>query len=132
MKRALLDTSAYSAYFRGHSGVVQEVRTTDAILLSAVVLGELHAGFARGAHRERNKQELQAFMTSPRVSTLNIDAETALRYAEILTFLRQSGTPIPTNDIWIAASAMQAGATVITTDSHFGKIPHVLSSLHNL
>ena len=132
MKRALLDTSAYSAYFRGHAGVVHDVRTSDEILFSVVVLGELHAGFARGSHRQRNEQELEAFTLSPRVSTLNIDAETALRYAEILTFLRRSGTPVPTNDIWIAASAMQSGATVITTDSHFERIPHVLLSLHSM
>jgi tRNA(fMet)-specific endonuclease VapC len=131
MKRILLDTSAYSAFFRGHAGVVQEVRTAGEILFSPVVLGELHAGFRRGTHRQRNEHELEAFLTSPRVNTLVIDSETALRYAEIVTFLRRSGTPIPTDDVWIAASAMQSGATLLTTDAHFDRIPQVLVGFHS-
>src|SRR5438552_18828333 len=106
MRRLLLDTSAYSAFFRGHAGVVREVRTADEILISPVVLGEWRAGFRRGTHRQRNEHELEAFLMSPRVNTLAIDSETALRFAEIVTFLRRSGTPVPTTDLWIAASAM--------------------------
>lgn len=126
MNRTLLDTCAYSAFFRGHAGVIQAIRAADEILLPPIVLGELHAGFARGVHRLRNERELEAFLTSPRVNVVPIDSETALRYAEIVTFLRRSGMPIPTNDVWIAASAMQLGAALLTTDSHFKKIPQVL------
>ena len=77
-----------------------------------------------------NERELDAFLASPRVNTLTIDSETALRYAEIVTFLRRSGMPIPTNDIWIAASAMQSGTTLLTTDAHFERIPQVLVNFH--
>ena len=126
MTRVLLDTSAYSAFFRGHEGVIEAVRTADEILFSPIVLGELRAGFRGGAHRLRNERELEVFLTSSRVNTLTIDSETALRYAEIVTFLRRSGTPVPTNDLWIAASAMQSGAALLTTDAHFDRIPQVL------
>jgi tRNA(fMet)-specific endonuclease VapC len=127
MSRVLLDTSAYSAFFRGHAGIIEVLRTADEIVFSAIVLGELQAGFVRGTHRARNRHELDLFLGSPRSTIAAIGAETALRYAEILTFLMKMGAPIPTNDIWIAASAMELGAAVLTTDSHFKRIPHILA-----
>ncbi len=63
---------------------------------------------------------------SPRVSLLDVSEETAERYAVILNSLWQAGSPIPTNDIWIAASAMEHGLRVITTDEHYDKIPQIM------
>lgn len=127
MRRVLLDTSAYSAFMRGHSGVKLAVQRADEIHFTPVVLGELLAGFARGGRERRNREELQAFLASPRVNVSDLNEETAERYAVILRSLWDAGTPIPTNDIWIAASAMQHGLSVLTTDVHFLKVPQVIA-----
>ncbi len=126
MSRVLLDTSAYSAFMRGDPTVKEMLQTVDAICVNAVVLGELRAGFLRGRMQPKNEARLRQFLASPRVSAVTIDEETAERYAVILNALWNAGTPIPTNDIWIAASAMQYGLAVITTDAHFLKIPQIL------
>ncbi|MGA7741541.1 MAG: type II toxin-antitoxin system VapC family toxin [Polyangia bacterium] len=126
MTRILADTSAYSAFFRGHAGVKALFQKVDEIVLSPVVLGELRAGFMAGAHRRKNERELDLFLRSSRVSVASLDEETAGCYAAVVHGLRLAGTPIPTNDIWIAASAMQHGLRVITTDRHFAKIPQIL------
>lgn len=130
MRRVLLDTSGYSAFMRAHPGVGATIRRVDEIVVSPILLGELRTGFRHGALREQNEQELSGFLGSPRVRLATIDAETADRYAEIMAFLRRAGTPVPTNDAWIAATAMQHGLAVLTTDPHFERIPHVLVDLH--
>lgn len=126
MSRVLLDTSGYSAFMRGDPTVKEMLQTVDAICVNAVVLGELRAGFQRGRMRQKNEARLRQFLASSRVSALAVDEETAERYAVILNALWNAGTPVPTNDIWIAASAMQYGLAVITTDTHFLKIPQIL------
>jgi tRNA(fMet)-specific endonuclease VapC len=124
--RVLLDTSGYSAFKRGHPGVVELLRAVTLVALNAVVLGELLSGFAAGAREERNRQELRQFLASPRVRVLDIAAETAERFAVVHQALRRAGTPIPTHDMWIAASAMEHGLRVLTTDAHFRAIPMLL------
>jgi tRNA(fMet)-specific endonuclease VapC len=126
VSRVLLDTSGYSAFMRGDATVKEMLQTADAIYVNAVVLGELRIGFLRGRLRQKNEGRLRQFLASSRVSALVVDEDTAERYAVILDALWTAGRPIPTNDIWIAASAMQYGLTVITTDSHFLKIPQIL------
>lgn len=128
MSRVLLDTSAYSAFMRGDEAVKEVLQRVDAIYLNAVVLGELRVGFLRGRAKQKNEERLRQFLASSRVSIVAVDDETAERYAVILNGLWTAGTPIPTNDIWIAASAMQFGLTVLTTDAHFLKIPQILVS----
>jgi tRNA(fMet)-specific endonuclease VapC len=123
----MLDTSAYSAFKRGHSEAVAALRQYPAILLPVVVLGELLAGFAGGTRRAANLEDFGAFLNSPRVRLVSLDPETAKRYAEIYNYLRSAGLPVPTNDIWIAASAMQHGAQLLTLDAHFLKLPQVLT-----
>ena len=126
MKRSILDTSAYSSFARGHRPLVTALQETDEIYLSPVALAELRSGFLGGKQRVKNEHRLREFMASPRVSMAFIDEGTAERYAVILNSLRASGTPIPTNDIWIAASAMQWGLHILTTDAHYLKIKQVL------
>jgi len=123
--RICLDTSGYSAFKRGHERAVELVRRASEIVIPVTVLGELFAGFRRGGRAQRNHEELDRFRQSPRVRILRLDEETAACYAEILSGLRERGTPIPTNDIWIAASAMQAGLRVVTSDRHFQQVPQV-------
>ncbi len=126
MSRILLDTSAYSGILRGDMRIARAMQEADEIAVSAIVLGELKAGFSSGRHRERNERELAQFLASPRARVLRLDEETADRYAVILNSLRSAGTPIPTNDVWIAASAMQHGFRVVTADQHFRKVLQIL------
>jgi len=122
----LFDTSAYSALGRGHAGAADVAASADRIVVTPVVLGELLAGFRKGRHGRRNRDLLGKFLDSPRVEVVPVDAETAERYAVILDSLRAAGTSIPTNDLWIAASAMQHGLALVTADAHFDDVPQVL------
>ncbi len=124
--RLLLDTSAYSAFMRGDAGIKIVLQQAAEICVNPVILGELLAGFGRGKHRRKNRQELRAFLASPRVNVLQVDEATAERYAVILNSLWKAGTPIPTNDVWIAASAMQHGLQILTADAHFRKVGQVI------
>jgi tRNA(fMet)-specific endonuclease VapC len=122
-----MDTSAYSAFFRGHAEVVLAVQRAQRLYLSAVVLGELLAGFRKGSREEKNRTELRQFLSSRRVAVLELDEETSERYALIADGLWKAGTPIPTNDLWIASSAMQHGLTVLTTDDDYFRVPQILT-----
>jgi tRNA(fMet)-specific endonuclease VapC len=123
----LLDTSAYAAFKRGHEEVINLVRSAGRIVLPAVVIGELLAGFEAGSRRERNRAELELFCESVRVEVVPISWATAERYAAIYKYLRAEGSPIPTNDLWIAAAAMERGAVVITLDKHFRLMPQIIA-----
>ncbi len=126
MSRILLDTSAYSAFMRGHPEVKNAIQLAEEISVTPVVIGELLAGFLRGKSRRKNERELEGFLASPRVRTLDVDAETSERYAVIVSGLREAGTPTPTNDIWIASSAMQHGLRLLTTDAHYRIVGQVI------
>ena len=126
MSRVLLDTSAYSAFMRGHEAITAGLQRADEISLNPIILGELQAGFLAGRHRPRNERQLETFRSSPRVRVVEVDADTAGRYAVIVHALRSTGTPVPTNDIWIAATAMQHGLRLITTDAHYRHIVQVI------
>ena len=120
--RVLLDTSAYSALMRGHREVAALVRRTEGVLLSCVVAGELLYGFRNGSRFEENAARLEAFLANPFVTALPVTLDTADRFGRIAASLRRRGEPIPTNDIWIAAQAMETGADLLSSDSHFGAV----------
>lgn len=126
MTRVLLDTSAYSAFMRGHPEVKLVLQRAEEIYLNPIILGELSAGFMRGKRRKKNEKELREFLSSPRVKVVDVDEGTAERYAVILDSLWSAGVPIPTNDIWIGASAMQHGLRVLTTDAHYQQVIQVI------
>ena len=128
--RILLDTSAYIAFLKGHPEIKQTIQKADEINLNPVVVGELLAGFMKGRRAAQNREILKEFMGSPRVRLMAIDEETSERYASIFNYLREKGTPIPTNDLWIAATAMQYGLRVVTTDRHFQQVPQVMAEIH--
>jgi len=127
--RLLLDTSAYSLMKRGHPGAAEAVRSAASIAVTAVVLGELLSGFVAGRREARNRQELTAFLDSPRVQILPMGLDTAERFALIQRLLQDSGKPIPTNDMWIAASAMEHGLRLVTADVHYKAIPMILADV---
>lgn len=129
LSRYCLDTSAYSHFMRGDARVVELIDRAEWIGVPAIVLGELRAGFRLGVQRDRNEQLLQAFLANPAVEALAVDGEASEHYADVVADLRRRGTPIPTNDIWIAATAARAGAMVLTYDDHFESISRVGSVL---
>ena len=122
MRAILLDTNAYTAFMLGAAEVVDVVAHADRLYLNSIVLGELLGGFAVGTREPTNRAELARFLDSPRVEVLPITADTADSYALIYDGLRRKGHPIPTNDLWIAASAMEHGAALLTRDAHFSHI----------
>lgn len=127
MSRLLLDTSAYSAAKRNHPVVVSLLEESDEILMTPIVIGELLAGFKKGDRFDANERDLKAFLFSTGVTPITIDHDTGAWYAQIHDYLRRAGTPVSPNDLWIAASAMQHGAQIITMDSDYQKIPQVMT-----
>ena len=126
VNQLILDTSAYSVFKRGHTQAISAIQTATKILMPVTVLGELFAGFVVGIQTERNRAELDAFLQNGRVQIVPVKTATAERYASIYKYLRQQGKPIPTNDLWIAASTMEHSATLLTADSHFSYLPQIL------
>jgi len=126
VSRLLLDTTAYSAMRRGDQRLLEPIQEATEIVLSSVVIGELLYGFAGGRLEPGNRRLLREFTESERVRIVDIDGETAEHYASIRNYLRGKGTPIPTNDLWIAASAAQHGLKVLSLDRHFKEVPQVL------
>ena len=119
MRAIAIDTNAYSAFKRGDAAVVAVLQHATEIIVSATVLGELLAGFAAGLRQGANRVELMRFLESPRVKLVSCGAATADSYALIYASLRKRGQPIPTNDLWIAASCLEYGAALLTLDAHF-------------
>ena len=120
--KILLDSSAYSHLKRGDRRIAEIVRGSEEILLSTIVIGELLYGFRKGSRLERNLQELHDFLSSPYVTVITVSFTTADRYARIAASLRAKGHPIPANDIWIAAHALEVGADLVSYDRHFDQI----------
>ena len=120
--RVLLDSNAYSSLGRGHPFVVEIVRRSREVVLSAVVIGELLYGYRYGTREAWNIRELDEFLDNRHVTLAPVSRTTADRYARIAAALRAKGRPIPTNDIWIAAHAMETGTDLISSDGHFKHI----------
>ena len=126
IQRLILDTSGYSAFRRGLEVAVDCIQRAESIMVPSIVLGELLSGFALGTRPEENRQELNDFLGSPRVVIAPIALATAERYAQIHTHLRAIGRPIPTNDLWIAASTWEHGGILLTSDGHFQQVPQIM------
>ena len=125
MTRLCLDTSAYSNFRRGEARVVEHLDRAEWVGVPSVVVGELWTGFLRGARADRNISDLEEFLNHAIVETLTADEEVAHIYGEIFAALRDVEHPLPTNDVWIAATATRVGATVLTYDEHFRYISRV-------
>ena len=124
--RVLLDTNAYSMLMRGHEQVAEIVREAEELLFSAVVVGELLYGFRHGTRFEQNAADLRSILNSPYSTLVDVGSVTADRYSRIAATLRAKGCPIPTNDVWIAAHAMETGADLLSGDSHFEHIDGIV------
>lgn len=127
--KILLDTSAYVAFKLNNFEIVEVIINAEKIIFSPVVLGELLFGFRNGSRFKRNVEDLNQFLSHAAVELLKIGDITSDRYSRIAQLLKSNCTPIPTNDIWIAAQAMEHGAELITCDGHFEKITGLVYTL---
>lgn len=117
--RLTLDTSAYSRLRAGDSRVLDLVAAAEAVLVPAIVLGELYGAFELGSRARENRVALGEFLAEPFVTVVAASAAVARQYGRVYAALRRAGTPIPVNDIWIAASALDQGACLLTFDRDF-------------
>lgn len=122
MRPIVIDTNAYTAFKRGDAAIVTVLKHAPKLILCTTVLGELLSGFAAGRRQSVNRAELTKFLSVPRVNVVPSTAATADLYALVYASLRRKGKPIPTNDLWIAASALEHGAALLTLDAHFQNI----------
>jgi tRNA(fMet)-specific endonuclease VapC len=126
MTPVMLGTSPCSAFMRGDSEVKLALQRAEEIHLNPDILGELPAGFTRGKQRRKNERELQASLGLPHVNVLYVDEDTAEIYAAILVSLWRDGTPIPSNDLWVAACAMHHGLRPLTIDAQYQRVTQVI------
>ncbi|MFW5712991.1 MAG: type II toxin-antitoxin system VapC family toxin [bacterium] len=126
MRKVCIDTNIYTAFKKNSPDVVEAFRKFDLIGVDCAVLAELYAGFDLGRKRKENRDEFTDFINSKRVVLFSHDMETAEFFSHIYRQLRSKGSPIPTNDIWIAATSMQHGLALYTFDQHFSAIDGIL------
>jgi tRNA(fMet)-specific endonuclease VapC len=122
MKKIVLDTNAYTRLLTGDEDVLDVIGTAETVYMSIFVLGELFAGFAGGTKERGNRDTLNRFLLKPSVKILNATSETAEVFGMVKRDLKKADTPLPINDVWIAAHAIETGSTLVTYDGHFKKI----------
>jgi len=123
MKKILLDTNAYSSFRFGDKTILSALGAAETIYLSVFVIGELLVGFAGGKRNKENRIQLEEFKSKQTVKVLFATEETAQVFASIKNALKRAGTPIPSNDLWIAAHALETGSAMVTFDKYFTFVP---------
>ena len=120
----ILDSNALIALFDGQETVAAALREAGRVLVPAIVHGEIMAGCQGTTRREmRTRELLERLLSKPAVSILPATKTTGDFYGRVFAFLRSRGTPMPTNDIWIAAGALETGAAICTNDAHLLRLP---------
>ena len=119
----ILDTNALSAWADGDAGIEAPLRSTDRLVVPSVVLGEYFFGIRQSRHRRRYEDWLTRFLPETEIAT--ITSATADSYADIRLELKRLGTPIPQNDLWIAALARQHVLAVLSRDTHFDIVERI-------
>ena len=123
--KLVLDTSAYSHFRRNHAALMDALANAVEVCVPAIVIGELTAGFLLGRRTKENEQTLQEFLAEAFVRVIDVGATTGLHYGGIFAALRRAGTPIPTNDLWIAATTISEGGHLLTFDEDFHSVPNL-------
>jgi len=123
MNSLLLDTNAYTRYIAGESAVLDAIRSADIVYMSIFVLGELLCGFKSGTRERENRLLLRKFLGGPKSRILEGTEATSEHYGSLKAHLKKSGTPIPLNDVWVAAHALETGSMLVTFDLHFEHVP---------
>lgn len=121
----LLDTNFYTGFCKGEEAAVRMIQHARKIYIPFIVLGELRAGFLCGTKARKNESALTLFLNSERVTVLFADESTTHHFAAVFAQLRLMGKPIPTNDIWIAALAIQHDLILCSHDAHFDLLPQI-------
>lgn len=129
MKLIVIDTNIYSLAMKNDSTAIDILRQAENIYICSIVIGELLSGFKFGTKEQSNLKLLNEFLDSPRVKVVDITENTAIHYSQVFLELKNAGTPIPTNDMWIAAVAKEKGAFLATADKHFQFISGLLLAL---
>ena len=124
--RLALDTNRYTDLTRGDAAVVMLVERAEEVLLPFIVLAELRAGFSVGTRGAENERVLRRFLMKRGVTVLFADEQTIEQYVSVFRQLRRQGTPIPTNDLWIAALVLQHGLVLCARDRHFDHLPQII------
>ncbi|MEX2301505.1 MAG: type II toxin-antitoxin system VapC family toxin [Bryobacterales bacterium] len=124
--RAALDTNRLTDLFQGDSELAEWLSGCEQVWIPLVVLAEIKAGFYGGAQQHRNEILLQRLLSKPTVEVLLPTRETAEHYARLFVQLKRAGTPVPDNDLWIAALALENDLVLITRDRHFENIPQLM------
>ncbi len=124
MKPLLLDTNVLIKFLRGDNKIAKVVSTYEQILVPTIVIGEYKAGVAgETAAGHQQLSALEMFLDSTAVKIVGVTEDVANAHARIVRVLKANGTPIPQNDLWIAACAITKGAVVYSLDAHFGNVP---------
>jgi tRNA(fMet)-specific endonuclease VapC len=123
--RIAIDTNRYTDLCRGDPEVIARVEQAERVLLPFIVLAELRAGFAVGRKGAENASVLERFLAEPGVEVLYAGEATTHHYAGLYRQLRRQGTPVPTNDLWIAALAIEHQLALLTRDRHFASLPQL-------
>jgi tRNA(fMet)-specific endonuclease VapC len=122
VRRIILDTNAYTQLLSGNGQILEIVASAETVFMSIFVIGELHAGFYGGSKEKDNRETLNRFLSKPSVKILNATSDTAEIFGFVKNNLKKAGSPIPINDVWIAAHGIETGSIVITFDDHFSKV----------
>ncbi len=123
MRAVLLDTSAYSAFKSGNERLLAGIAAADRVYMSIFVLGELFFGFEGGDRSIENRNELDEFLRKPTVRFVGATRETAEIFGSVKNDLKRRGTPLPINDVWVAAHCIELGAVLVALDRHFLEVP---------
>ena len=121
--RLVLDTSAYSHFRAGHSQVLDQLAEAAAVVMPVTVLGELEAAFQLGRRARENRLTLAEFLSEPFVTVWPSTTAVARHYGRLFAELKRAGTPIPVNDVWIAAACLDCVGRLVTFDGDFTRIP---------
>ena len=121
----ILDTNAYSDFMRGDGAIAGHLGRAELVYLPVIVIGELKRGFYGGNKVSPNLSAFKQFLAKPRVQTLDVNAETAEHFGRLAAYLKKQGTPIPVNDVWIAALCVQYEVPLLTGDTDFDYLPQI-------
>jgi tRNA(fMet)-specific endonuclease VapC len=124
--RVALDTNRLTDLFQGDARLADHLGTSEEVCIPLSVLGEIKAGFYGGIEQRRNEILLNKLLTKSTVRVLLPTRETSEVYARLFVQLKRAGTPVPDNDLWIAALALEHDLILITRDRHFQRIPQLL------
>ena len=123
--RLALDTNRYVDLCKGLEPTLALVAAAEAVVLPFVVVGELRAGFALARRGAENERTLRRFLQREGVQLLLPDAQTTFHYAAVFRHLREHRTPVPTNDMWIAALVLEHNLVLHARDAHFDCLPQL-------